>query len=446
MNPTRIIMTKRDGGTLAQDDIRALIGGYVAGDVSDYHMSAFAMAVFFRGMDPKETAALTDAMMRSGDVYDLAGIARPLIDKHSTGGVGDKISLMLAPLAAACGLAVPMVSGRGLGHTGGTLDKLESIPGFRVQLPFDEFKKLVGKIGMAMSGQTKTFVPADGKLYALRDVTATVESIPLIVASILSKKIASGAKGIVMDVKTGSGAFMPTKEKSQELAEALEATGAALGVRVKARLTDMSQPLGGAIGNTLEVLEALDTLRGGGPADTRELTLRLCADMIELGGLASGIEALKLAESKLDDGSALEIFTRMVAEQGGDASVVSSGATLGWRGTWKDVIAYGSPSPMLDLTKLNAGPMKLGAHREIVYPPQAGVLRATNAKGIGLASCELGAGRIKTTDAVDHGVGIVMLARVGDKLATKQPLAVLFHNDRGVEAAKRMLLDSVTVN
>ncbi|HEX9307028.1 MAG TPA: thymidine phosphorylase, partial [Anaeromyxobacter sp.] len=300
MRPYEIIHAKRDGRAIAADDLRALVAGFTRGDVPDYQMAAFCMAVFFRGMDEAEVGALTDAMLRSGDVLDLSDVPGAKVDKHSTGGVGDKVSLALAPLAAACGVKVPMISGRGLGHTGGTLDKLEAIPGFRTDLGVDRFRALVREVGACLVGQTARLAPADRRLYALRDVTATVESIPLIAASIMSKKLAEGIDGLVLDVKVGPGAFMKSAADARALASTLAGIGRAAGKRVAALLTDMSQPLGRAVGNALEVLEAVDLLRGGGPPDLREVTVALGAEMLRLGGgAADGPSARRAIEGAI---------------------------------------------------------------------------------------------------------------------------------------------------
>jgi pyrimidine-nucleoside phosphorylase len=438
--PAELIIKKRDGGELSREEIASFIKGYVDGSVADYQMAAMAMAIFWRGMTPAETGELTLQMMASGDTYDLSDLGRPLVDKHSTGGVGDKISLILAPLAAACGLGVPMVSGRGLGHTGGTLDKLESIPGFRIGLEFAEFKKVLQEIGVCMIGQTDNFVPADKKLYALRDVTGTVESIPLITGSILSKKFASGAQALVMDVKYGSGAFMNTREKAEALARSLSSTGEAAGRPVKCVLSDMGQPLGAAVGNTLEVLESLDLLRGSGPKDIRDLTLQLVADMIVLGKLAkTDADALALATKKLDDGSAMKIFRRMIALQSGDPTVCD-GPTLGWSGRWAE-----DQTPKLDLAKLNAGSMKIASQKSVVQAPKSGRVESFDTRAVGLASCVVGAGRQKTTDSVDHGVGIIVHARLGDAVSQGGPLYTLYHAGKGVEEAEKMLLQATRI-
>ncbi len=318
----QLIRHKRDGAALADDDIRAFIAGVSDGSIPDYQIAAMLMAMVFRGLDDRELATWSDAMTRSGDVLDLSAIARPKIDKHSTGGVGDKISIPLAPAVAACGVAVPMVSGRGLGHTGGTLDKLESIPGFRVDLPVDRFARQVDELGACLIGQTARIAPADKRLYALRDVTGTVESIPLIASSIMSKKLAEGIDGLVLDCKVGRGAFVKTVERARELCALMRAIAHAAGKRMTCVLTQMDAPIGRAIGNALEIRESIDVLRGGGPADTRELTSVLGAEMLVLGGVAKDTgDGRRRIDAALADGRALDVFRRIVAAQGGDARV-----------------------------------------------------------------------------------------------------------------------------
>ena len=322
-----IIRKKRDGVALSDEEIRAFLAGYTDGSIPDYQAAALAMAVFFRGLDPRELATWTDAMLHSGDVIDLSDLPGRKVDKHSTGGVGDKVSLCLAPIVAACGVKVPMVSGRGLGHTGGTLDKLEAIPGFTVDLPLARFREIVADVGLCLIGQTERLAPADRKLYALRDVTATVESIPLIASSILSKKLAEGIDALVLDVKVGRGAFMKTEDDARILARTMVDIGTRVGKQVVALLTDMSQPLGLAVGNALEVVEALEVLRGGGPADLVEITLALAAEMLVLGGVADDLDAGRArALEAIADGSALERMRRLVAAQGGDPSVIDDPA------------------------------------------------------------------------------------------------------------------------
>lgn len=408
MNVTELIIAKRQGRELSPDDIGRLVRGYTKGDVPDYQISSFMMAVFFRGMTPRETAAYTRAMIDSGERYDLADVPGVKVDKHSTGGVGDKVSLILAPLVAAAGLPVPMMSGRGLGHSGGTLDKLESIPGFRVGLSKEEAIRQLRDIGVIMIGQTEAVAPADKRLYALRDVTGTVESIPLICGSILSKKVAAGVEALVMDVKSGSGAFMRTREDAEELADALVSIGTELGLRMVACVTDMDQPLGLEIGNALEVRESIDCLRGEGPKDLREIVAILAAEMICMGGKATDTErARTLAEELLDNGAALERFHTLVKAQGGDDSVIE------------------------DSDRLDVAPGKVEIKAET-----DGCVVGFETREIGLASNALGAGRMKITDVVDHGVGITLGAKRGDKVRKGQTLATLHHRDgRGLEEA-----------
>ena len=400
-----LIERKRDGHALTVAEIHDLIRDYAAGAVPDYQMAAFAMAVFFRGLNAEETAALTDAMMRSGDVLDWSGWPRPTADKHSTGGIGDKLSLPLAPLAASAGLAVPMISGRGLGLTGGTLDKLESIPGFNTRLDNAAFRRIVADVGCAIIGQTDRLAPADRKLYALRDVTATVASIPLITASIMSKKLAEGAACLVLDVKCGRGAFMRTPDQARQLAASLLATGRALGRRMTAVITDMDQPLGRAVGNAVEVAESIDVLRGGGPADVRALTLLLTAHMTVLGGIYPSVAAAQRElAARLDDGRALAVFRRMVAAQGGDVRVV-------------DAPAAHLPQP--------------GATLE-APAPRAGVVTFVDAEQIGRVVLQLGAGRRRTDDVIDPAAGIVNLVQCGERVVQGQPLMRLQARDRAL--------------
>jgi pyrimidine-nucleoside phosphorylase len=394
-----LIHAKRDGGVLAAEDVRALVDGYVSGAVPDYQMSAFCMAVFFRGMTAEETAALTEAMLRSGDVLDLSDLPGVKVDKHSTGGVGDKVSIALAPIAAACGLVVPMISGRGLGHTGGTLDKLEAIPGFQVRLPVERFREILARVGACLIGQTERLAPADRKLYALRDVTATVESIPLIAASILSKKLAEGIDALVLDVKVGKGAFMKTRADAEALADALCAIGRSFGKTVSALLTAMDEPLGRAVGNALEVKEALELLRGGGPADLRACTEELAVEMLLSGRAAPDrAAALDRVRAAVSSGRALEKLLAICDAQGGD------------------------PRALEDPSRLPAAPV-----RSEVRAPRAGWVQAIDAEEIGLAAMALGAGRARVEDAIDPAVGIVLEKKVGDAVASGEPLAVLHH-------------------
>jgi pyrimidine-nucleoside phosphorylase len=406
-----LIAAKRDGRTLAPDDIRRLVAAFVSGEMADYQMASFLMAVYLRGLDVGETTALTFAMLHSGSVLDLGQVPRFKVDKHSTGGVGDKVSICLAPLVAACGVAVPMVSGRGLGHTGGTLDKLEAIPGFRTDLPVDQFVRIVGDVGVCMIGQTKDIAPADRRMYALRDVTATVESIPLIVASILSKKLAEGIDGLVLDVKVGRGAFMKTEATARELAQALVDTGVRAGKKVVALLTDMSAPLGVAIGNANETREALEMLHGHGPEDLRECTLVLAEEMLLLAGrVTERVAARELLLGAVASGEALRVMERMVAAQGGDAKTVSEPDRL--------VVAPGVP----------------------VTAETAGVVTEVDPLEMGLAAVALGAGRSRADQAVDPAVGIMVRVRPGARVERGDLVAEVQTRDK---AAAASILDRV---
>ncbi len=403
MRPYELIHRKRDGGTLTAAEIGALVRGYTAGEIPDYQLAAFCMAVFFRGMDDGEVRALTEAMLRSGDVLDLSAIPGVKVDKHSTGGVGDKVSLPLAPLAAACGVRVPMVSGRGLGHTGGTLDKLEAIPGFRVDLPVERFTALVRDLGVGLIGQTARIAPADKKLYALRDVTATVESIPLIAGSIMSKKLAEGIDALVLDVKVGRGAFMKTLPEARRLAETLAGIGRGMGKRVTALVTAMDQPLGLAVGNALEVVESVALLRGGGPPDLRELTVALGAEMVLLAGLAPDLAAARArVERAIADGSGLARFRAVVEAQGGDPRTVD-----------------------------DPGLLPRAAEVLPIPAPRDGVVEAIDAEAVGLAAMALGAGRARVEDRVDPAVGVVLRAKVGDRVVRGEPLCHVHRNPGG---------------
>ena len=408
MRAYELIHRKRDGGRLAPAELGALIQGYVAGEIPDYQLAAFCMAVFFRGLDEEETGALTDAMLRSGDVLDLSALPGVKVDKHSTGGVGDKVSLPLAPLAAACGVKVPMVSGRGLGHTGGTLDKLEAIPGFRVDLPVERFVELVRDHGLGLIGQTARIAPADKKLYALRDVTATVESIPLIAASIMSKKLAEGIDALVLDVKVGRGAFMKTREEARRLALALIGIGRRTGKRVTALLTAMEQPLGLAVGNALEVVESIELLRGGGPADLREVTVALGAEMVLLARLAPDLPAARAAiEKAIDDGRGLAKLRDIVAAQGGDPRAID-----------------------------DPGRLPRAAQVIPVEAEADGVVTALDAEAVGLAAMALGAGRARVEDRVDPAVGVVLVRKVGDRVVRGEPLCLVHRNPGGEPQAR----------
>lgn len=392
-----LIAKKRDGGSLSTEQIHRLIRAFGAGELADYQMTALCMAIFFRGMSDEETVALTQAMLHSGDVIDLSDVAGAKVDKHSTGGVGDKVSLCLAPLVAACGVPVPMVSGRGLGHTGGTLDKLEAIPGFNVSLDVEAFRRIVRDVGVCMIGQTARIAPADKRIYALRDVTATVESIPLIVASILSKKLAEGIDGLVLDVKVGRGAFMKTQERARELAEALVRVGTAAGKRVVALLTDMNGPLGATIGNALETREAIEVLRGRGPDDLIECTLALGAEMLILGQAAnSEMDAREKLRAAISSGRGARVFERMIEAQGGDPRVVENPSLL----------------------------PEAPAH-VVVHAPQEGFVAGIDCLELGLTAVAMGAGRTRADQPVDHAVGIEVLAPRGTTVAAGQGLARL---------------------
>ena len=393
-----LIQRKRDGGELADEELAELILGYARGDVPDYQLAAFCMAVFFRGLTPRETFALTDAMVRSGDRLDLASaIGRKVVDKHSTGGVGDKASLAIGPLVAACGVPFGKMSGRGLGHTGGTLDKLEAIPGFRVELTEEQFVAQVREIGIAIIGQTADLVPADKALYGLRDVTATVDQVSLIAASIMSKKIAAGAQAVVLDVKVGDGAFMKTLGAARELAEAMRGLGERAGLEVVCELTDMDQPLGAAVGNALEVREALATLRGDGPPDLTELVLQSAGHLLALSDLrVDHDEGRRRAEAAIADGSAVAAYERWIRAQGGDP----------------------------DEAALPAAPVVLEAKAR-----GAGYVTGLSAVRIGLAALHLGAGRRTKEDEIDHAVGIVCRAKRGDRVEAGDVLAEVHAGD-----------------
>ncbi len=395
-----VIRKKRDNVELSQPEIESLVAAYTNGDVPDYQVSAWLMAVLLRGMTRGETAALTDAMLRSGEVLDLSDIKAKKVDKHSTGGVGDKTSLVLAPVAAAAGVSVPMISGRGLGHTGGTLDKLEAIPGFSVNLPVSKFRHVLETCGCAMIGQTAEIAPADRKLYALRDVTGTVESPYLICASIMSKKLAEGLDGLVLDVKTGSGAFMKSEKDAAFLAELMVETGERMGKQMVALITDMDQPLGNRIGNALEVEECIDVLRGAGPEDLSELCLELAGWMLHLGGVASSVKEGRDRSSQLiASGRALKKFQQMIELQGGDPRVID-----------------------------DAKKLPQAAHTVEVKATKTGYVGAMQCEQIGTACVILGGGRERKEDSVDPAVGIVMHKKVGSKISSGEPLATVYYN------------------
>jgi pyrimidine-nucleoside phosphorylase len=413
-----LIARKRDGLSLTAAELQSIVAGVVDGTLPDYQVAAFLMAVYFRGMSPAELATWADSMLRSGIVLDLSDIPGIKVDKHSTGGVGDKISLILAPLVAAAGVPVPMISGRGLGHTGGTLDKLEAIPGFNTQLDIETFRRLVRELRCGLIGQTAEIAPADRKLYALRDVTATVECIPLIASSIMSKKLAEGIDALVLDVKFGSGAFMAQLPRARELAQTMVAIGEAAGRKTVALLTDMNQPLGAMIGNSLEVIESCDVLRGGGPADIRELTLALSAEMLVLGGVSATIADARATLVKLlDNGAAFAQFEKIVAAQGGDARALSDYSRLPVATQVVDVVAESD-----------------------------GVVHGFECAEVGRAAMLLGAGRATRDDIVDPGVGLQMHVRIGSHVRRGDLLARAWVSDRSkTDEAFATLRDAIVL-
>jgi pyrimidine-nucleoside phosphorylase len=418
MHVTDLIRRKRDGGELQRAEIEFLIDGYTRDAIPDYQMSAWLMAVVLRGMTRAELAALTESMLNSGQVLAFPELPAPKVDKHSTGGVGDKTSLVLAPVVAAGGLYVPMISGRGLGHTGGTLDKLESIPGFNVNLSVDDFRRVLGKCGAAMIGQTAEIAPADKRVYALRDVTGTVESPYLICASIMSKKLAEGIDALILDVKTGSGAFMKQENDAVFLAELMVETGQRLGKRIAAVITSMDQPLGRAVGNSLEVAECIEVLSGQGPADLRELCLELCAWMFLLGKRVANLEeGRSLAEQMISSGKAREKFKEMIALQGGNAGVMDH--------------------PNL---------LPLAKYQIDVASPVSGVVTAMMVEQIGTAGVLLGGGREKKEDSVDPSVGIVVHKKLGDRVSVGEALCTVHYNAREkLERARPLIEQSYTI-
>ena len=392
-----LIETKRDGGSLTPEAIEWLIRAYTDGTVTDYQMAAMAMAIFIRGLNADELAAWTKAMLHSGEVLDLSQITAAKVDKHSTGGVGDKISLPLAPLVASVGVVVPMMSGRGLGHTGGTLDKLESVPGFTTRLESDEFRRILTAHGLVLAGQTEALVPADRKLYALRDATGTVPSLPLIASSIMSKKLAEGLDGLVLDVKTGSGAFMKDLEGSRELARTMVDIGARAGVNTVALISWMGQPLGREVGNANELKEAIEVLRGEGPDDVFELTLTLGEMMLDLAGIEGGRETLAEA---IESGKALQKLTDVVEAQGGDPAAIE-----------------------------NPDLLPVCPHEAVITAPRGGYVTRCDALTVGVVATRLGAGRERQEDTIDPGVGITLEAKVGDRVQSGQPLARARYSD-----------------
>lgn len=415
--PQQIIARKRDGHALTREEIGAFVRGATDGSWADYQLSALLMAIFLRGMSAEETAHYTDAMMRSGVVADLSRVSGIKVDKHSTGGVGDKVSIALAPMVVACGVPVPMISGRGLGHSGGTLDKLESIPGFRTDLSLEAYRAQVATIGCALIGQTRDLAPADKKLYALRDVTATVESIPLICGSILSKKLAEGIDALVLDVKFGRGAFMKSKAEARKLAEALVAVGRAGGKKVRAVLTAMEQPLGRAVGNALEVAESVACLRGDGPGDLMEVTYVLGAHMLVLGGVVRNeTEARRKLEAVVANGAALAKFREIVVAQGGDVRAID------------------------DVARLPQARLKVA-----LTASKTGVVSKVDALDVALAALRLGAGRAKADDKVDFAVGVSDLVKIGERVAAGATLCVIHANDETALLEAREKLEAAIV-
>ena len=415
MRAVDLIRKKRDSGEHSREEIDFLVSGYTRGGIPDYQMAAWLMAVWLRGLNRAEIAALTEAMLYSGEVVNLSDLPGKKVDKHSTGGVGDKTSLILAPIVAASGLIVPMISGRGLGHTGGTLDKLESIPGFNVNLSLQEYRRVLGECGMALIGQTAEIAPADKKIYALRDVTSTVENIGLICASIMSKKLAEGIDALVLDVKTGSGAFMKREEDSVRLAEVMVETGKRMGKKVVALITDMEQPLGRAAGHSTEVVECLEVLSGRGPADLRELSLELSAWMFFLGDRTKSLEeGHRLAETMIASGQAKEKFKQCIRLQGGDEGVVDEARRL--------------PSARLHADVLSAS---------------SGFITGTNCEQLGIVLAMLGGGREKKEDRIDHAVGLEFHKRIGDRVEKGEALATVHYNsDTKLAEAKNLISGS----
>jgi pyrimidine-nucleoside phosphorylase len=418
VRPQDLIRVKRDNGEMPPEEIRCFIDGVARSEIPDYQAAALCMAIFWRGLSEAELSVWTDAMLHSGRVLDLSSIPGRKVDKHSTGGVGDKVSLCLAPLVAACGVSVPMISGRGLGHTGGTLDKLEAIPGFRTSISVDDFMRVVRDAKLALIGQTDDLAPADRKLYALRDVTSTVESIPLIASSIMSKKLAEGIDALVLDVKVGSGAFMKDLERSRQLAETLCGIGRRAGKQVTAFLTDMNQPLGREVGNASETREAIEILQGKGPDDLLDLTLQLGAEMLLLGGVAADQDdALQRVRQARRSGAGLERLRRCVELQGGDPRVIDNPALL-----------------------------PTARHDRVVAAQRAGTLAEVKTEQVGIAGMVLGAGRKTVADVIDHAVGLTVAARLGDTLRAGDPLAVLHFNDpTRADAAEPILLQAFVI-
>lgn len=416
MRAVDYIIKKRNGEKLQEQDIKELILGYVSGDIPDYQISAFLMAVFFQGLDFEETWQLTNAMIASGIRFDFPEIEGIKVDKHSTGGVGDKVSLLLAPIAAACGCKIPMMSGRGLGHTGGTLDKLESVPGYRVFLTEGEVRKILANDGYVMMGQTEDFVPADKRMYALRDVTGTVESIPLITSSIMSKKIAEGSNALVLDLKCGSGAFMKNIDDAKKLAEYIVGTAKAAGLKIKVVISDMDQPLGRTIGNYNELLESAAALQGNGDERLMELTYRLAGWMIVLSEKAATMEeAVDMAKKAVASGEAFKLFLQNIEHQGGDIDYVIN-------------------------------PKKLYKYSKTIYAQKSGYIEEINSYDVGIASIYIGCGRRTKEDTIDHYAGIEVLKKVGDSVVKDEPIFTLFYNEGDIETAQKLLEKSIVIS
>lgn len=411
-----LIAKKRDGKTLTKEEIEFIISGFTSGEIPDYQMSAFLMAVYLKGMTDQETAQMTLAMAHSGDMVDLSAIDGIKVDKHSTGGVGDKTTLVIAPIVASCGVKVAKMSGRGLGHTGGTVDKMESVPGCRTSLPRDEFFEQVNRVGISVIGQSGNLAPADKKMYALRDVTATVGCVPLIASSIMSKKLAAGSDCILLDVKTGNGAFMKTLDGSIELAKAMTAIGEHNGRRVAALITDMDTPLGHAVGNSLEVAESMEVLKGRGPEDLKEVCLQLASNMLYLAEKGDMQQCRKMAEEAISSGRAFEVCKQMFAAQGGDTSVLD------------------------DCSKFHQAP-----YSKQVLAPQDGYVLSTDTEKIGISSVLLGAGRQTKDDVIDFAAGLILHKKVGDEVKAGEPLATLYAEDEARFAqAEKMFLSAYT--
>lgn len=416
MRTVDYIIKKRNGEKLQEQDIKELILGYVSGDIPDYQISAFLMAVFFQGLDFEETWQLTNAMIASGIRFDFPEIEGIKVDKHSTGGVGDKVSLLLAPIAAACGCKIPMMSGRGLGHTGGTLDKLESVPGYRVFLTEGEVRKILADDGYVMMGQTEDFVPADKRMYALRDVTGTVESIPLITSSIMSKKIAEGSNALVLDLKCGSGAFMKNIDDAKKLAEYIVGTAKAAGLKIKVVISDMDQPLGRTIGNYNELLESAAALQGNGDERLMDLTYRLAGWMIVLSEKAATMEeAVDMAKKAVASGEAFKLFLQNIEHQGGDIDYVIN-------------------------------PKKLYKYSKTIYAQKSGYIEEINSYDVGIASIYIGCGRRTKEDTIDHYAGIEVLKKVGDSVVKDEPIFTLFYNEGDIETAQKLLEKSIVIS